>query len=302
MQQTDILLESGSNEVEYLEFNLGNQGYGVNVLKIKQILKYKPEDLSKPPKSNAALLGLLNIQGKQVPIIEIGRFFNVQDLEEDTSNKIVIVLEFNEHWYGFITDGVNKIHRFTWEDLQPLDNSMQLDFITATTLIQKRTILIVDFEKVVSVVFNMNWAEADKLPVTDKSDKVSKRKKLKIFFADDTALMREGINSILLKHHFENVTLFQNGKELHDHVIASVEANNNVPDIDLIITDVEMPKMDGLTVCKIVKERYPTIPVIILSSLISKQILTRCKTVNADAAISKKDLKPLVSMIDEITQ
>lgn len=293
MTQNKILLDSGNNEVEILEINLGDQPYGVNVLKIKQILQFRKEDLSEPPNANKSLIGLLYLQGQQVPIISLCDYFNKKALEND--RKIIIVLEFNETWYGFITDNINKIHRIPWSDLHPLKESLHLEYIIGTTIIGEKTMMIIDFEKVVSNIFQNDNISEFNIVENQDIQAIEKRKKFNIVYAEDSSLVRENVAKMLIKSHYSKISLFKNGQEAYEYLCGSDQEKNKA---NILITDIEMPIMDGLTLCKKSKEKFPTIPVLVLSSLISKQILTKCKAVNADAALSKKDIPQVISMLD----
>lgn len=305
MAQTEILLESGTNEVEILEFNLGSVSYGINVLKIKHIMEFKPENLIKPPLRHESVIGGLDVHGQVVPIIDLRHFFNVES-ESDDKTRIVIMTEFNKTRNGFLIDGVNQIHRVGWEVLQPVESTHTMEYVVAVAIVNNRNILIPDFEKTVDVIFQGSGggfakdaeAVAEAASAEDET-KHKNRSDVRIFCADDSSLIRKHLRTLLEKHQYTNISIFGNGQTLYDHIMEQKSDSSDAAPVDIVITDIEMPMLDGLSLCKRLKREYPRLPVIILSSMIDDSIVKRCEAVHADDALSKKDIDRLVPLLDE---
>lgn len=309
MNQSSILLETGTNEVELLEFDIGDQYYCINVLKIKQIIKFEPEKLTKQPNKNPAVLGMLLHRDKVIPIIDLNLFFDIP-ARADNSRRIVIICEFNETLNGFVVDATSNIHRLEWGDIQVvnlLNDLAKSEFINGIVALEDKQIQMPDFEKIIASLFEVDWFKIPDIDITDLNNEElnTKKEKLKIVCVDDSSLIRKSLKQVFEKVQINNVTLFKNGIEALEYILkCKQEAAEKGEDlsqyINLVITDIEMPKMDGLTLCKQVKSEIPTLPVIVLSSLITQQIIIKCKEVKANNWLAKNEMGQILKIIQEI--
>lgn len=346
----EILLEVGTNEVEFLEFYLGEQSFGINVAKVKQMVRFEAEKITALPDQIPALLGSLHHLGRHIPILDLNRHLH-RAVVESVAPKIIILTDFNGSLSGYLVDGVNKIHRLNWSDFQPTSAALQIHNprITGMIILDNREIAILDFESILEDVHALpNLPEApappeDDHPPTTQTQLPTANAKVapealaatalwrqpasskpapqapatahtapkpnagpKLFIAEDSGLFRAGLINTLHHWHFRNLNVFENGLLLFRGLEEAVEraraAGGDVKDVvDLVITDIEMPQMDGLTLCRNLKKRYPGLPVIILSSLITHQMALKCQSVEADANLSKKQLNHLQEMIHSFT-
>ena len=108
MTKQEILLESGTNELELLTFVLGNQSFGLNVLKVQSIQRYDSSSLTKIPKAHHALLGMILYRDKTIPLIDLSAALNLEEKHETEEKQIVIITEFNSVVNGFLVDGVKS--------------------------------------------------------------------------------------------------------------------------------------------------------------------------------------------------
>jgi len=302
---TNILLESGTNEVELLEFYLGGESFGVNVLKVKRIINLKAASITKQPCTDPAILGVINLQDTIIPIIDLAQFCIVEGDKNEEAKKIIIT-EFNRSIQGFIVDGVNKIHRISWNTFQSVSNKFRLDYITGVCIIEKRNVLVLDFEKVIGSLSGTQIFSDITPPLPKPTEtEADRRGQVKLVCAEDSNMVRELLDEVLKEAGFGQVVIKPNGQELHQ-LIAGFEAQckaEGKPITDFmsaVITDLEMPLLDGFTLCKEVKTRHPEIPVLVLSSLISDEIVQRCKSVQADEAVSKGELEKLIPALDRL--
>ncbi len=312
MAKQNILLESGTNEVELLEFYLGTQSFGINVLKIKHILRFEENELIVPPVSDKAVLGALDIHNKVVPIVDLKVFYDFESMSRFTKHthqpeasdiampRAAIITEFNNAQHGFVVDGVNRIHRISWNTLQSINESFEMEYIIGEVIINDRVILILDLEKVVATLFGQKKVE-DILFETPAVNVVDHRKDMKIVCADDSSIVRNMLRALLDLHNYKNTVIFNNGLDAYEFVMRTNGSTDPATKkVDIVVTDIEMPQMDGLTVCKRLKSQFSDIPVVVLSSLISEQTLRRCESVGADAAISKNEIEKLIPMVDKL--
>jgi two-component system chemotaxis response regulator CheV len=164
--------------------------------------------------------------------------------------------------------------------------------VTAIALADKREITILDFE---SITFNILGDEIfDSVKGQPSTDVQANLLSKKIYIADDSHVIRKKINLLLEKTGFTDLHFFENGQLIYDAVTSGNEK------VDLVLSDIEMPVMDGLTMCKTLKSSFPEIPVIIMSSMVNDQISVKCQSVHADASISKGEIDSLPLIIAKV--
>lgn len=299
----EILLESGTNEVEILEFFLGDQGFGINIAKIAQILPFDRSKLTVIPHANPAFMGALLWQGQTIPLIELKAFLH--QMPSQVEHPIVLVTEFNGVKNGFLTDGVNRIHRVSWQGISPMGPLLDRysSACTGSIHIDNKDILLIDFEFIIASInpeTSIAYKEIDQRMDEGRSDK-------RIVFAEDSSFIRNTIASQLQKCGFAQVDVFENGHDACNHIRAlAAKAAQEGADLrttlSLVVTDIEMPKMDGLALCKVIKKelQLSEIPVILFSSLINEQMALKCQEVGADAFLTKPRVDELVVIMDRL--
>jgi two-component system chemotaxis response regulator CheV len=305
---TDILLDSGTNEVEILEFILGEQSFGINVAKVMQIIAYDAATFTTLPEENRAILGVLLWQGKTIPLIHLGRALKRPD-QGAPARPIVLVTRFNEVTNGFLVSSVNKIHRVSWEMITPISPILagHSSNITGSVNIAGQDILLVDFEYLVAALFpsvrmDHNLEDA---PV----GKALHRQDMRIVFAEDSTFIRDNIVTLLAKVGYTRVTAFENGQDAFLHIRelhqqAAAGARDITEAVNLVITDIEMPRMDGLTLCRKIKQdlQLDEVPVVLFSSLIDEQMAIKCREVGAAAYTCKPKINELIALLDRLLQ
>ena len=310
-EKQEILLESGTNEMEIIEFYVGSQPLGINVQKLKEIISFDESVLTVIPDTPAAMLGVLMMRGTTLPLIDLKEHLNQRSNEEppDVNSPVVLVCEFNHRINGFKVDGVNQIHRVSWSNLQPLAPFIDQyrPRFTGSINIDSREILNLDLEYIVgeydpdSVLRSSEGGEADGLP----HDIVSRRGSKKILMAEDSSVIRHGIESVLNDVGFTDLEVFVDGQDCYQRILDlkqnADEADKELPtSLHMLISDIEMPRMDGLTLCRKVKEGlgYADIPVLLFSSLINPPMEVKCDSVGADGYASKPEIDKLIGMMD----
>ncbi|MFW6311596.1 MAG: chemotaxis protein [Nanoarchaeota archaeon] len=312
----DILLETGTNEVEIAEFGIklketGQfQSFGINVAKVREIIKV-PKFI-KIPNSQKNVAGVFKLRNNIIPLIDLGKWLDEsQDVPLEES--YVIVTEFNQSNFGFLIHKIETIHRMSWEKVQPPVNvkgKIKSDCITGVVLLEsgkktEKIMMMMDFEKIVS---DIN-PEVSLSLITD--EKIIKNLKAgtpapKVILAEDSSIIRDLMAGILQKGGFEVVNV-NNGKLAWEYINAWLEdaKNNNKPISDyleLIVTDIEMPQMDGHSLLRKIKENdtLKSVPVILFSSLIYDEIRRKGELIGADAQISKPEIGNLLNIVKEV--
>lgn len=296
--ESNILLESGTGEVEILEFVVNGKHYGINVIKIKEIIEI--DNLTKLPLTPASIAGLTLTRGEVITVVNLNYVLNKDDRISDNSS--VIISEFNQTKVAFAFDKTIGIRRITWEDIKKPDSISANELIIGNIVYDNRIILLLDYEKIVTDI-------NPKVGITEgKMDKIADidRSKVRLVLADDSSMIRELIKDTLTKAGYRNMEFFNDGREALGYLtkLADEKKENFIEDAHIMITDIEMPQMDGHTLTKKIKEDpiLKELPVVIFSSLITDDLKHKGVSVGADAQMSKPEIGELVKIIDGLSE
>ncbi len=298
--ETGILLESGTNELEILEFRVGSNYYGINVAKIREILPYQvPTPI---PNADARIEGIFMPRDEIISIVDLSRVMNLP-AAQSTAGDMYIVTNFNNLNTAFHVQGVEGIHRVSWGDIIEPDstiNASGMGMATGIVRIDDRLIIILDFEKIVAEINPETGLKiSDVEHMTGRS-----RVDSPILIAEDSPLLGKMLLDCLKRAGFANIDLTNNGKECWDKLSAYQEQGVLDQKVACVITDIEMPQMDGHHLTKLIKsdEQMMHIPVIIFSSLINGEMRKKGESLGADMQLSKPEIGQLVGAIDQILQ
>ncbi|MCF8069900.1 MAG: chemotaxis protein [Desulfobacterales bacterium] len=299
-----ILLKSGTNEVEIAEFLLGNQSFGVNVAKIKEFVPFEEDGLTCVPNAPKSLMGMFLIRGRAVPLIDLNS--HLERNEQTVSQRpVVLVTEFNNVVNGFTIDSIKRIHRLSWEEIKPLSPVLASysPRVTGSVHIGEVEIMILDLEHIITDVFPERLEALRRAGEEVGSDTkmADKRESKRLVVAEDSNVIRKQILSSLISGGYKNIKPFENGFEAFRYINGIKASGRDVKEeVDLVITDIEMPHMDGLTLCKRIKKtlQLSSLPVVVFSSLINEQMSRKCKSVGADGQITKPEIKELAKLVD----
>lgn len=293
---TNILLESGTNELEVLEFTLGDNHYGINVAKIREILQYMP--VTPVPNTHPSVEGIFMPRDTMITVINLKNSLNLPQTDE---KGLFIITNFNKLNVAFHVDQVIGIHRVSWENIIKPDETLtgeQGSTATGVIKMDDRLIVILDFEAIVASISpqtGLRVNDIDEMEARDRSDAT-------ILIAEDSALLSKLITECLKKSGYTNLIVEENGQEAWD-VIKAMQAKGDITKhLDCIITDIEMPLMDGHRLTKLVKSdaELRDIPVIIFSSLVNEEMRKKGEQLGADAQLTKPEIGKLVEAIDKL--
>jgi len=294
--QQKILLESGTNEMEILIVDIGGQKFGINVDKVVTIKQRDSVQPAKLPKSKPGISGVFEFRDEPINLINLCEILNIKSVPQEKGD-LIIVTKFNGITTGFQVNNVDKITRQSWENFEPINLGLDgQNFVTGTIFVNGENVLVLDLEHILGNITS-NFA-IKKI----KSSNTVRSKDTTILFAEDSSLIRgETINN-MKKAGFKNIKAFTNGKELSNFFTEEVKHKKMDTDSFLVVTDIEMPQLDGFTLCKNIKSDpyLKNIPVVIFSSLINEQIAEKCNSVGADNYISKPESEMLVNAIDAL--
>jgi two-component system chemotaxis response regulator CheV len=304
-----ILLASGTNEVEFIEFFVGENSYGVNVSKVQRVLALRSAQLTALAHAPRGVLGAVLVQGKPILLIDLRTALALGGEPPDKDRQLVMVTRFNKRTTAYLIDGIAKIHRTSWADFQPMTGALGGPgggYTTGTIRIEQRIVLVLDLERLL-LDFVPEEERPGTVPTPDAATRHS-RAAVRIIYAEDSAMVRRLTLDVLRAAGFEQIAAFTNGQEAHDHLVrlrdqATAAGRTLRDEVDLIITDIEMPQMDGLTLCRQVKTQSgaESIPaVVVYSSLINEEMARKCRSVGADAQLSKPHGEEIVALIDRL--
>ncbi len=288
-----ILLESDTNELEALEFCVDDgptPGYfGVNVAKVLEIIRV--QQLSFTVMTNKVIAGTMSLRGKIIPVINLAK---VLGRTPDKEPERIIILEFNQMTVGFMVNSASRIHRLSWAQIETPPPVVADLYVIALVKMDNRIILLLDFERILAEFCGTTLMKPAPLP-TSTLARVENRK---ILLVDDSSFIRSSISALLRGNGFQ-VEEATNGQEAWEKLQGKLEEHNF--DIDIIITDVEMPRMDGLHLTSLIKKdiRLNGVPVFLFSSLASEANNRKWKNIGADGIITKPDLPRLVQILAE---
>jgi len=303
----EILLESGTNEVEIAEINLCGQNFGVNVAKIREFIPYEGIELSELPGRHPSVLGVFMLRGTAIPLISLEKHLELNRKDDEPSKKVVVVTQFNNMTTAFVADTINRIHRVSWNQFRPLELHIasKTPMIVGSVHLKDRELLILDLEHIVGEIFPASIINYDEKRFAEKP-KPTERADAKLVFAEDSAIIRYRVSGILKEVGYENVQIFEHGQAAYDYLSRLVrdeqEGKGAVRDrLSLVLTDIEMPQMDGLTLCRRIREDLKLdVPVVMFSSLIDEQMQQKCLSVGANDFAAKPDTERLIDILDRL--
>ena len=313
MAQAHILLESGGNELEIIEFYIEEQlpdgkpycgYYAMNVAKVLEIIRM-PEVTSVPSKHDKAVLGTFNLRGRVLPLVDLAKWLGKTVVPNDVPK--VIVSEFSGVVTAFLVSGVTRIHRISWDQVEPPGQHVQSysrDSITGVVRIDKHILFILDMEKIVASMdphHANNHFQQDAVGI-DEADAHN----FHLLIVDDSSSLRNLIKDTLERAGY-NITTATNGKEAWDYLQelkaqAGAEGLSITDNLHAVISDIEMPEMDGHALTKRIREDsgLQKLPVVLFSSIITDALRHKGQSVGADDQISKPDLPGLTKRMRSV--
>lgn len=307
MAQTNILLESGTNELEIIEFYIDEDTtsggkpyrayYGVNVAKVLEIIRL-PKVTGMPQTPHPCVIGTFNLRSRVIPLIDLSLWLGKPMARDETTK--VIVSEFNKVINAFMVSGVTRIHRLSWQEVEPPSGyvaSFAANNFTGVVKFPDHIVLLLDMEQ---IIWDLNPAlamktERAKAEIVPEPEPVS----YKTLVVDDSNSIRRLIASYLAKDGFEIVQDI-NGQDAWNRLLAwkqeAVQGQRSLSDnVNLVVTDIEMPAMDGHTLCKNIKDDpvLKSLPVVLFSSLINDQLYHKGLSVGADDQVTKPEVGTL---------
>ena len=305
------MVDNKEDCLEIMEFVIGHNVYGINVAKVREIVQYSEPTPS--PDQHPCVEGILMLRGTPIPIINLEKRLNLSekevvygdpedvraDEEENSSDReLFIISSFNNLVIGLHVHRINGIKKLSWSDIESPDETITKHgncIITGIVNKGEKILVLLDFEKIV----------ADINPITTirvEDVKTSNEKEINapIMIVDDSLMLNNLIYASLSKAGYRKIIRKNNGKEAYDYIMSYADKNNITDYVAAVISDIEMPVMDGLTLCKKLKQdvRLQIIPVIMFSSIIDDSMRIRCEDAGANNQLSKPEIGKLVEILE----
>ena len=292
-----ILLESGTNEIEVMQFTINNSLYGINVAKVKEIIVSAP--VKSMPHAHPAVEGIFKPRDLVITVVDLPRYLLGIDTEKGPKD-LFIVTNFNKMNIAFRVHTVVGISRISWKDIQKPDKTVSggnEGVATGIAQCGSDLVTILDFEKIVAEIApetTIQMSEIDQLGERQRSD-------ASILVAEDSVLLSKMIEEALHKSGYVNTRMFPDGQELWNY-LNSIRGEKLNKSVSLVITDIEMPQMDGHRPTKLITDdkELTHLPLIIFSSLITEEMRRKGKELGADEQMSKPEIGHLVRVIDHL--
>ena len=299
-EKEGILLESGTNEIEIMKFTIQGEFYGINVAKVKEIMM--SEKVKMMPHAHPAVEGIFKPRDILITVIDLGYYLTGEDLGHKPRD-LFIVTNFNKMTVAFRVQSIEGISRISWKDIQKPDKTLSHgDEGVATGIAQcaGELVTILDFEKIVAEIApetTIQISEVEQMgdrPLCDSP----------LVIAEDSVLLQKMIDDSLERAGFMDVKNFNNGQEAWNYLNSLRNDEHLYDKVNLIITDIEMPEMDGHRLTKLVKDdpRLKKIPVVIFSSLIDDQMRVKGEALGADEQLTKPEIGHLVHVIEQLLE
>lgn len=294
------IIEPGTNEMEIVEFTIAGDVFGINVAKILEIMmvtKIKPM-----PHSHPSVEGVFKPRDAVLTVINLPQYLGLDEEGHDRDKDLFIITHFNQMQLAFRVHTVEGIRKITWADIEKPDKTVSggmEGIITGLASFDNRLITILDFEKIVTEIAPETGIQIDEVEEYAGDEYID----FPILIAEDSHFLTGMLLESLNKAGFENVRTFDNGQEAWDFLETIKEDPIEIDkDVRLVITDIEMPQMDGYRLIKLIREErnLKHLPVIIFSSILSDEMVLRGKNCGADAQLSKPEIGRLVSVVREL--
>ena len=298
LEHKGILLESGTNELEIVEFEVANNKFGINVIKVKEIIQ--PIPVTFIPHAHPHVEGIVQLRGEVLPVVNMLKVLGISN-GTFTSQQKYIVAEFNKQKVVFHVDNVTQIHRISWNEIEKPSDMYQGGSSQVIGVIKQQDtmLLLLDFEKIMVDInpdSGINVESVKKLGKRDRSEK-------KIVIAEDSPLLRKLLHDTMQEAGYVNLEFFENGRDAFDYLESLLRTGSNIEEhVQLVVTDIEMPQMDGHHFTKKIKANpsLAKLPVIIFSSLITDDLRHKGEVVGAEEQISKPEIAELILKVDEL--
>ena len=297
--ENEIVFDNSVNELQLLEFLVGDEYFGINIAKVSEIIRFT--ELTPIPNSPDSIEGVFTHRDKLVTVIDLHVVLDRPIKEEEFGNGLFIVCDFEQFVVAFHVSSVIGIQRLSWTTIEkPPSVSKNNDdsITTGMAKLEDKIIMILDFEKIIcdlNLNPDSNSTDVSTIEVCETTDFA----KL-LIIAEDSPFLCKALVDALKKVGFKNVSVYYNGLEAWEF-IKSKKGTSQLKDIGAVISDIEMPQMDGHSLTRNIKtdKELKSIPVFIFSSLIHENMRGRGDSAGADGQFARSELADLIIALSD---
>ncbi len=292
--ESKILIENGTNELEVLEFTIAGNSYGINVAKIREIINYQP--VTPVPNAHPSIEGIFMPRDTMITAVDLS---NCLQRGESKPGGLFIVTNFNQLDIAFHVENVIGIHRVSWTQIMKPEatfSNVNDSVSTGIVNINGKLIIILDFEKIVADINPSTGIKVSDLNELGERE----RNAIPILFAEDSVLLNKLVKDSLNRAGYTNVISCENGEEAW-MILKEAKERGTISEVArCVITDIEMPRMDGHRLLKLIRDDsvLGSLPVIIFSSLVNEEMRRKGEALGATAQLSKPEIINLVKEVD----
>ena len=301
-RNTESKATDETSVLQLMEFTMAGNSYGINVAKVTEIMRRCP--ITTMTKSHPCIEGIFKPRGKIITVINLPGYMELTP-SENPEQDMFMLTNFDNVNTAFLVHSVEAMHQIKWSDVEKPSHIIfggRDSVITGTTKIGEKIITIIDFEK---VIFDINpdtglqLSEVRVLGDRERSEKP-------IVCVEDSVFLKKMILEALEIAGYTNVSAFDNGQDAWEYLEkVRKECINNITPVErkvaILITDIEMPRMDGHHLTQLVKsdDVLKKIPILVFSSLIDEAQKLQCEKFGVDAHLAKPQIGNLISTIDK---
>lgn len=305
---TGILLSTGTNEVEFMEFLLAGTAYAVNVAKVLRVISAQTATVTTVPEAPKGVAGVIYDQNRPVQLIDLRIALGLPTDSTPPERQLILIAHFNSVATAFIIDGIQKIHRTSWSQFEPISHALgDGGFVTGTIKVDERILLVLDLERLL-LDYTPRDRTAATAAATASAALAPARARHRILYAEDSALIRRATADFLRKAGYSELVLCEDGqialeKLEKERAAAGTSGATLRSRISVVLTDIEMPRLDGLTLCRLLRQtvtREQGPFVVVYSSLINDDMQRRCRSVGTDRELSKPASEQILGALDEL--
>jgi two-component system chemotaxis response regulator CheV len=299
MENNEIMFDSSTNELKLLEFLVGDEFFGINIAKVSEIIRFT--ELTPVPSSPDAIEGVFMHRDKLVTVIDLHVVLK-HAMKEEHGNGLFIVCDFEQFSVAFHVCTVLGIKNLTWSSIEkPPSVSKNSDdsITTGMAKLEDKIIMILDFEKIIcdlNLIEDYEHDNFDNIEIPHTLD-LSKH----LIIAEDSPFLCKVLADALKNVGFKNIHAFYNGLEAWEYISAKKGTPNLKNEVAAVISDIEMPQMDGHTLTRLIKDdkELKTVPVFMFSSLIHENMRGRGDSAGADGQFARSQIGDLIGALTE---
>ncbi|MCL2500151.1 MAG: chemotaxis protein [Defluviitaleaceae bacterium] len=288
-----------TQQLQLLEFIVAGGNFGINVAKVDEIIKYIQYPITPMPNSNPFVEGIFRPRDDTMTVINLAAYMGLPP-SEDEERDILIITKLNNVKTAFHVHGVKAIDNVDLSKIEKPDKTIygeEEGMATGVAQVEDRLITVVDFEKILMDINPQGAIQARSL----ERFGTRPQSKKPILLAEDSPTLERHVAESLEKVGYVNVTRTPNGKEAWDKLQYYKTLGGNIADhVSIVVTDIEMPIMDGHRLLKLIREDdvLKNLPVIIFSTLITPDLYSIGERLKATAQVAKSDISDLVDLVD----